>query len=63
MSKTLIIILSHLLIITPIFAKIIYDLYNKKTPSKDMLNIAVSLLLFGVIYHLWYLGEYIYYTI
>jgi hypothetical protein len=62
MNKTIIIILSHLLIITPIFAKIIYDIYKKNKPNKDLLNIAIFLLLFGIIYHTWYLGEYIYYS-
>jgi hypothetical protein len=62
MNKTLLVILSHLIIILPIYGKIFYDLYNKKTPNKDLLNIAVLLLLMGVIYHIWYLGEYIYYS-
>jgi hypothetical protein len=62
MNKTIIVILSHLLIITPIFGKILYDLYKKKKPSDDLINIAIMLLIFGIIYHLWYLGEYTYYT-
>jgi hypothetical protein len=62
MNKTIIIILSHLLIITPIFSKILYDLHKKNKPNKDLINIAIILLIFGLIYHLWYLGEYIYYS-
>jgi len=62
MNKTIIIILSHLLIITPIFGKILYDIYKKNKPNKDLINIAIILLLFGIIYHIWNLGEYIYYT-
>jgi hypothetical protein len=62
MNKTIIVILSHLLIITPIFAKILYDIYKKNEPNKDLVNISIFLLIFGIIYHLWYLGEYVYYS-
>jgi hypothetical protein len=62
MNKTIIVILSHLLIITPIFAKILYDIYKKNKLNKDLVNIAIFLLIFGIIYHLWYLGEYVYYS-
>lgn len=61
MTKTLLVILSHLIIILPIYGKILYDLYKGDKPNKDLVNIAVLLLVMGVIYHLWYLGEYVYY--
>jgi hypothetical protein len=61
MNKTIIVILSHLLIITPIFAKILYDIQKNK-PNNDLINIAIFLVIFGIIYHLWYLGEYVYYS-
>ena len=62
MNKTIIVILSHLLIITPIFAKILYDIHKKNKSNKDLVNIAIFLLIFGIIYHLWYLSEYVYYS-
>jgi|688.fasta_scaffold453113_2 hypothetical protein len=62
MNKTIIVILSHLLIITPIFAKILYDIHKKNKPNNDLINIAIFLVIFGIIYHLWYLGEYVYYS-
>jgi hypothetical protein len=62
MNKTILVILSHLIIITPIFGKILYDIYKKNTPNKDLVNIAIFLVLFGIIYHIWYLSEYIYYS-
>jgi uncharacterized membrane protein HdeD (DUF308 family) len=61
MNKTIIVILAHLFIITPIFAIILYDINKKKQPNKDLINIAIITLLFGIIYHSWYLIEYIYF--
>jgi hypothetical protein len=62
MNKTLLVIISHLIIILPIYGKILYDLYNKKTPDTNLVNIAVLILIMGVVYHIWYFGEYIYYS-
>jgi len=62
MNKTIIVILSHLFIITPIFAKILYDINKKNKPNNDLINIAILIVIFGIIYHLWYLGEYVYYS-
>lgn len=61
-TKTVWVILVHLFVIFPIFAKVMYDSYYlEKTEKKERfgwIDLGIWMLIIGVVYHVYILFEY-----